>query len=104
MKEYKPKPFTEALSLEYKEKIISPLEKKRTLCNVVKLIYRNIREDSYNLPAAKALLTEALWMGERMSAKLDANRKDELLEESLNQTEDDPSGVDWADLSKGNWD
>ncbi len=104
MKKYTPTPFTEELAEHFKEEMLKPCDDKRTLCNVIKLVYRSVKKDSHNLPAARALLTEALWMGRRMSAKLEENRKKELHGEYPNYIEDDPFGVDWTDISKGNWD
>ena len=75
MKKYQPKPFTEELAEHFKKEMLKPCDNKRTLCNVIKLAFRNVGKESHNLPAARALLVEALWMGQRMSAKLEENRK-----------------------------
>lgn len=104
MKKYTPRPFTEELAEHFKEEMLNPCDDKRTLCNVIKLAFRSARKDSHNLPAVRALLVEALWMGQRMSAKLEENRKKELDDEYPDYVEDDPFGVNWTDLSKGNWD
>lgn len=111
MKKYQAKPFTEELAEHFRKEMLKPCDDKRTLCNVIKLAFRSASEvinlqgkKSHNLPAVRALLVEALWMGQRMSAKLEENRKKELDDEYPKYVEDDSFGVDWTDLSKGNWD
>lgn len=110
MSEYKPKPFTKELAEQMKVAMTEPFDEKRTLCNVLKLAYRCSREESYNLQAVQALLLESLWMGQRMSAKLSSDKKQEFNNEHQQQNEDeDPFAVDWSNLdgrnvAKGNWD
>lgn len=102
--EYKPRPFTEELAEDFKKEMLTALDDKRTLCNVLKLAYRNAKKESHNLAAVRALMLEALWMGQRMSDRLSEIRKLELHQEYPEQVKDDPFGVDWTDLSRGNWD
>ena len=109
MREYKPKPFTKEISNQMKLNINSPFDQKRTLCNVLKLAYRCSKEESYNLEAVRALLLEGFWMGQRMSAKLSSDKKSEFNNEHVEQAEEDPSSVDWSNISspnvaRGNWD
>ena len=110
MSEYKPKPFTKEIAEETKIKIDCPFNDKRTLCNVLKLAYRCAKEESYNLKATRALILEALWMGQRMSDALTKKRKENFHSElSQQDEEEDPFSVDWSNLdgrnvSQGNWD
>jgi hypothetical protein len=110
MSEYKPKPFTQDIAEEMKKAMQSPFDDKRTLCNVLKLAHRCSREESFNLEATRALLLEALWMGQRMSESLTKKRQENLNKELAQQDKDeDPFGVDWSNLdgrnvSQGNWD
>jgi len=110
MNHYKPKPFTEDVKIKMEQAINEPLDDVRTLCNVIKLAYRCSNESSYNLSAAKLLLLEALWMGQRMHARLYEDQQLELKSESKHQEiEEDPFSVDWSNLdgrnvAQGNWD
>lgn len=110
MKKYKPKPFTKEISEQMRDAMNEAFDSKRTLCNVLKQAYRCSKEESYNLEAVRALLLEALWMGQRMSEKLSKARKEQLHNENIKQDEDeDPFAVDWSNLdgrnvAKGNWD
>ena len=115
-KEYEPKPFTQELAKEAHVEIMSKFDDKRTLCNVIKQVYRCVQEDSYNLKAARDLLLEALWMGKRMHSKLYKNKQSELERESTQEViEDDWDAeefdfcIDWSKLdgrnvARGNWD
>jgi hypothetical protein len=109
MRKYEPKPFTKEIADKMKESMSSEFDKKRTLCNVLKLAYRCSREESYNLEATRALLLEALWMGQRMSDALTNKRKENIEKELIKQKEDeDPFSADWSNNeqypAKGNWD
>jgi len=110
MSEYKPKPFTKEIADQMKISMDSEFDEKRTLCNVLKLAYRCSKEASFNLEATRALLLEALWMGQRMSEKLSKIRKNQLEKELIRQENDeDPFSVDWDNMdgrnvAQGNWD
>ena len=110
MKKYQPKPFTEELAEHFKEEMLKPCDDKRTLCNVIKLAFRNARKESHNLPAVRALLVEALWMGQRMHDKLYDDQKQLVNQENIEQNQkEDPFAIDWSNLdgrnvSQGNWD
>lgn len=110
MKKYKPKPFTKEISEQMQDAMNEAFDDKRTLCNVLKQAYRCSKQESYNLEAVRALLLEALWMGQRMSEKLSKARKEQLHNENIEQDKDeDPFGVDWSNLdgrnvAQGNWD
>lgn len=111
-KSYQPKPFTQQTAEQAYDDMHAPLDDKRTLCNVIKQVFRCVQEDSHNLPAARDLLLEALWMGRRMSAKLSATRKKQLEQETVEDewdAEEFDFCVDWSKLdgrnvAKGNWD
>ena len=110
MSEYKPKQFTIEIADQMREKMGSQFDEKRTLCNVLKLAYRCSKEESFNLEATRALLLEALWMGQRMSDALTKKRKENVEKELIHQIKDeDPFAVDWSNLdgrnvAQGNWD
>ena len=105
---YTPKPFTQELAEQARDDMYSDLDEQRTLCNVIKQAFRACQEDSYNLKATRDLLLEALWMGQRMSAKLSGNRREELEAEQHPDTEEFTFCVDWSkfkDLpARGNFD
>lgn len=102
---YKPKPFTPELAVQAAMDMDEPLDTKRTLCNVIKQAYRCSHEDSYNITALRALLLEALWMGKRITSKLERNAADSLNKETPVEKEEFTFSVDWnEDLSQGNWD
>jgi len=115
-KDYHPKPFTQELAEKSHADIMKPFDDKRTLCNVIKQVYRCVQEESYNLKAARDLLLEALWMGQRMHGKLYKNKRAELEQESaVESVEDDwdseefDFSIDWSKLdgrnvAQGNWD
>jgi len=110
MSKYKPKSFTKEIYEEIKIKMDSPFDEKRTLCNVLKLAYKCSKEESFNLKATRALILEALWMGQRMSDALTKKRKENFhFELSQQDEEEDPFSVDWSNLdgrnvAQGNWD
>lgn len=93
---YKPKPFTQQLAEQAYEDMFTDLDTQRTLCNVIKQAFRSCQEDSYNLKAARDLLLEALWMGQRMSKKLSDNKKQELQSEQHTDTKEFTFCVDWS--------
>ena len=106
----KTRPFTKEIAEQMKRDMNSSFDQKRTLCNVLKLAYRCSKEESFNLEATRALLLEALWMGQRMSEKLSKVRKNQLEKEFIKQENDeDPFAVDWdnmdgRNIAQGNWD
>ena len=110
MKKYEPKPFTKEIADQMKLNMNSEFDEKRTLCNVLKLAYKCSREESFNLEATRALLLEALWMGQRMSDALTKKRKENIEKELIQQKKDeDPFAVDWDNMdgrnvAQGNWD
>jgi hypothetical protein len=110
MSNYRPKPFTKEIADQMKANMNSEFDEKRTLCNVLKLAYRCSREESFNLEATRALLLEALWMGQRMSDALTKKRKENIEKELIQQKKDeDPFAVDWDNMdgrnvAQGNWD
>lgn len=115
-KEYQPKPFTQDLAKQAYQDINKPFDEKRTLCNVIKQVYRCVQEDSYNLQAARDLLLEAMWMGQRMHSKLYKNKLKELESESTHDSlsadwtaDEFDHCIDWSSLdgrnvAQGNWD
>ena len=105
-KEFTGKPFTKA-NREQSIKDIVPgeMDDKRTVCNVVRLIYQNASDGAYNLGAIRELALEAMWMGKRMNDKLTKYRQDQLYEEYINQNESELNyNSDMYDLAQGNWD
>lgn len=110
MKKYEPKPFTKEIANQMKASMDSEFDEKRTLCNVLKLAYRCSREESFNLEATRALLLEALWIGQRMSNALTKKRKESIKQELIPQRKDeDPFAIDWNNMdgrnvAQGNWD
>ena len=106
MSEFKGKPFTKE-ELEQSLKDITPcqMDDKRTVCNVVRLIYQSAQDDAYNLGAIRELALEAMWMGKRMNEKLEKNRQEQMYNEYINQDESHLNeNSDMYDLAQGNWD
>lgn len=109
---YTPRPFTQQIAEQAYKDIKKDLDDKRTLCNVIKQCFRCVQEDSHNLPAAKDLLLEALWMGQRMSEALSKNAQARLKQEQVEDewdAEEFDFCVDWSKLdgrnvAQGNWD
>lgn len=107
-KDYQPKPFTQELAEQAFKDMYEPLDKKRTLCNVLKQAYRAVQDDSYNLTAARDLLLESLWMAQRMHKKLYDEQVKQLRAEEPDDEEYDFT-IDWSKLdgrnvARGNWD
>ena len=105
-KSYSPRPFgMEELEFSIKS-ISSPLDTKRTICNVLKMAFNCMDEESSNLKAARSLVLEAFWMAKRMDAKLTKAKKNQLDKEihADNQSSYCLS-LDSTKLpAKGNWD
>ena len=80
--EFKGKPFSkEDREQALRDIVPSNMDDKRTVCNVVRLIFENSQDDAYNLGAIRELALEALWMGKRMNDKLTEYRQVEMHEE-----------------------
>jgi len=101
----KKRPFTLKDAEEAHKGITDKFDEQRTLCNVLRMIYRCTQENSYNLEAARSLILEAFWMGTRMAMKLSAAKQKELEEELTDDSEEFAFGIDWKNLpAQGNWD
>lgn len=105
-KEFKGRPFTKEDREQSLQDILPcEMDDKRTVCNVVRLIYQSAQDDAYNLGAIRELALEAMWMGKRMNDKLTKYRQDQMYEEYINQDESDRNyNSDMYDLAQGNWD
>ena len=105
-KEFNGKPFTkEDREQSLLDILPEEMDDKRTVCNVVRLIYQNSQDDAYNLGAIRELALEAMWMGKRMNDKLTKYRQDQMYEEYINQNESNLNcNSDMYDLAQGNWD
>ena len=102
-KEYNGKPFKkEDREQALKDISMSNMDEKRTVCNVVRLIFQNAQDEAYNLGAIRELALEAMWMGKRMNDKLTEYRQQEMYEEYIDQKD---SNLNYNyDLAQGNWD
>jgi hypothetical protein len=102
-KEFSGKPFTkENREQSIKDIVPGEMDEKRTVCNVIRLIFQNSQDGAYNLGAVRELALEAMWMGKRMNDKLTKYRQDQMYEEYINQ--DESHRNDNYDLAQGNWD
>ena len=79
---------------------------RRTICNVIRLIYSCAHEDTgCNVAAVRELSLEAMWMGKRMSAKLTNRRLEEMKSEYIeHKNSSENYNFDMYDLAQGNWD
>jgi hypothetical protein len=104
-KSFSVKPFTNADRDQSLIDITDELDERRTVCNVIRLIYQNSHEDAYNLGVIRELALEAMWMGKRMNAKLTKLRQDEMKKEYIPQ-KDSHLNENWSDSypAQGNWD
>jgi hypothetical protein len=104
-KEFDGKPFKKE-DREQALKDIRPCEmdEKRTVCNVVRLIFENAQDEAYNLGAIRELALEALWMGKRMNDKLTEYRQQEMYEEYIDQKDSDKNCNYDMYPAQGNWD
>jgi hypothetical protein len=103
-KSFSIKPFT----LEDRDQslidIEEGLDERRTVCNVIRLIFQNSQDGAYNLGAIRELALEAMWMGKRMNTKLTKLRQDEMKKEYIPQ-KDSHLNENWKDWpAQGNWD
>ena len=80
------------------------MDEKRTVCNVVRLIFENAQDDAYNLGAIRELALEAIWMGKRMNDKLTEYRQKEMYEEYIDQKDSDKNCNYDMFPAQGNWD
>lgn len=110
-KGYQPRPFTQETAEQALKDMNTVFDDKRTLCNVLKQCFRCVQQDSHNLSAARDLLLEALWMGQRMSEALSKNAAARLDNETISQKDSEEFDfcVDWNNLdgrnvAQGNWD
>ena len=106
MSDFKGKPFTkEDREQALKDIVPAQMDDKRTVCNVVRLIYQSASDDAYNLGAIRELALEAMWMGKRMNEKLEKNRQEQMYNEYINQNQSYLNeNSDMYDLAQGNWD
>lgn len=104
-KEFDGKPFKKE-NREQALKDIRPCEmdEKRTVCNVVRLIFENAQDEAYNLGAIRELALEAMWMGKRMNDKLTEYRQQEMYEEYLDQKDSHLNSNSDVYPAQGNWD
>jgi hypothetical protein len=104
-KEFNGKPFTKAdREQSIKDIVPGEMDDKRTVCNVVRLIYQNASDDAHNLGAIRELALEAMWMGKRMNDKLTKYRQDQLYEEYIDQDESHLNDNYDMYPAQGNWD
>ena len=101
-KSFSIKPFTNEDRDQSLIDVADSLDERRTVCNVIRLIFQNSQEGAYNLGAVRELALEAMWMGKRMNAKLTKLRQEEMKEEYIPQK--DSHLNDNYDLAQGNWD
>jgi hypothetical protein len=103
--EFKGKPFTKD-NREQALKDITPLnmDDKRTVCNVIRLIYQNADDEAFNLGAIRELALEAMWMGKRMNNKLTEHRRAELKTEYIKQSDSYLNCNYDMYPAQGNWD
>ena len=115
---YEGKPFTADDREDTKVYMEDDFDEKRTLCNVIRLMYKCSHEEGYNLFAIRELALEAMWMGKRMTAKMKENNVCEIKLKELDnesQTESFGFGAETVvskkrphllslDIARGNWD
>ena len=103
--EFKGKPFTKE-DREQALKDIAPtqMDEKRTVCNVVRLIFQSASDEAYNLGAIRELALEAMWMGKRMNEKLTEYRQQEMYEEYIDQKDSNKNYNYDMYPAPGNWD
>ena len=106
MSDFKGKPFTkDDREQALKDIVPAEMDEKRTVCNVVRLIYQSASDEAYNLGAIRELALEAMWMGKRMNEKLEKNRQEQMYNEYINQNQSYLNeNSDMYDLAQGNWD
>ena len=103
-KSFSVKPFTKDAREQSLFDVDSEFDERRTICNVVRLIFKNAQADSYNIGAIRELALEAMWMGKRMNTKLTKLRQDEMKEEYIAQDESHLNYNSDFYPAQGNWD
>jgi predicted ATP-dependent Lon-type protease len=103
-KSFSVKPFTNADREQALVDINDELDARRTVCNVIRLIFQNSQEGAYNLGAVRELALEAMWMGKRMNAKLTKLRQDEMKKEYIPQKDSHLNENYDSYPAQGNWD
>jgi predicted ATP-dependent Lon-type protease len=103
-KSFSIKPFTNADRDQSLVDINDALDERRTVCNVIRLIFQNAQADESNLGVVRELALEAMWMGKRMNAKLTALRQDEMKEEYIPQKDSHLNENYDSYPAQGNWD
>jgi hypothetical protein len=105
-KAYSPKPFgADELNFTIKS-INSETDPRRTICNVLRMAFNCMDDESPNLNAARSLILEAFWMGGKMNDKLSKNKKEELKKEVYSGGEGEYYlSIDWKNYpARGSWD
>ena len=103
-KSFSIKPFTNVDRDQSLVDVVEELDERRTVCNVIRLIFQNAEDDAYNLGAIRELALEAMWMGKRMNAKLTALRQAEMKEEYIHQKDSHLNENYDYYPAQGNWD
>jgi len=103
-KSFSIKPFTNADRDQSLVDIEEELDERRTVCNVIRLIFQNAQDDAYNLGAIRELALEAMWMGKRMNTKLTTMRQTEMREEYIPQKDSHLNENYESYPAQGNWD
>ena len=103
-KSFSIKPFTNVDRDQSLIDVVEKLDERRTVCNVIRLIYQNAQDDAYNLGAIRELALEAMWMGKRMNTKLTTLRQDEMKEEYIPQKDSHLNENYDYYPAQGNWD
>lgn len=105
MTEFKGKPFTSDDREQTLENIkLNHMDEKRTICNVIRMIYATAQPNEQNLGAIREMALEAMWMGKRMNAKLTEYRQQEMHEEYINQDQSNLNCNYDMYPAQGNWD
>lgn len=103
-KSFSIKPFTNEDREQSLIDVADSLDERRTVCNVIRLIFQNSQEGAYNLGAVRELALEAMWMGKRMNAKLTKLRQEEMKEEYIPQKDSHLNENYDSYPAQGNWD
>jgi predicted ATP-dependent Lon-type protease len=103
-KSFSIKPFTNEDRDQSLIDVTDSLDERRTVCNVIRLIFQNSQEGAYNLGVVRELALEAMWMGKRMNTKLTKLRQDEMKEEYIPQKDSHLNENYDSYPAQGNWD
>ena len=105
-KAYSPKSFGLEEFQESLNGIDGSPDPKRTICNVLRMAYNCMQDESINANAARSLILEAFWMGKRMNDKLTKNKQKQLDKEIHDDDDEEYCfSVDFSQLpARGNWD